>query len=117
MIILKAWIFRLSDIDQIIHIHAKQNIGIFIVCEKFIEQKRKKKSNISVSKATLCAQKIFLHAKFFYKMFVSAQNSICDWKENDGKKVFVVAIKKMQVIQFPAWKLYHLYFFEKCFFI
>ena len=73
MIISKIRIFKLPDIDQGIQklvIQKKEEFYAFL--KKISEEKRKEKSNISISRTTLYTQKIkFCMQNFFFqKMFV-----------------------------------------------
>ena len=72
MIIFKISSFKLSDIDQGINKHALQKKWEFSAfLKKLLFCEKEKKSNNSVSKNTLCTQKIkFCKKIFFPKMFV-----------------------------------------------
>ena len=92
--------------------------GVLSVFEKNYEEKGKK-SNISISRTTLYTQKIkFCMQNFFFKkcLFEYVNQFAVEKKTQkifggNFKKNFVVAIKKMLVIQFPYMEIVWLVFF------
>ena len=120
MIIFKIRVFNLSDIDQDIGNHAIQRKKwVFSLFEKNFPKKWK---NIQFLCIYVMLTKNLKNACkiFFLEIFCLRKKSICGWRKkkfwgifNITWKFFVVAIKKMLVIQFSFKKIALSPFFQK----
>ena len=123
MIISEIWIFYLPDFDQGIQKHVIQKKrGVLSVFEKSYEEKRKKNPILVYPGLRYTHKKLNFACKIFFSKNVCLNTKINLRLEKKHekflgaiskilRKIFVVAIKKMLVIQFPYMEIVWLVFF------